>query len=468
MEWTKYMLSMVLGGCLVVLFGRRQNGRDKWLFGVGAGACLSVMELTVAYMLAKSGWTMLVSALKGIAFCSMLVLMGYLWEWMLLDKKNVQNMEIIHPVRQWMEEYQESFAQLSRSFCMVPQFAGMQSRGDKIMQERLNENRMAAAGQLQEMSQILVGTMERIYSTREDGRLEAEISRRLRLMGIQVHKVFFHSPKGQKGQVYVTMNTRRKICVPVKKVASVLSDLMEHEMMPARDSRTFVGQDRITVLFVEGTAYNVLYGMKKETRKNEAISGDNFSVFWLPEGRFYAGLSDGMGSGLQACTQSELVLDLLEQFLEAGFSKETAVRMINSSIVLQPDTTIFSTVDMAAIDLYTGVCDFLKVGAAASFLKKENTVECISGAGLPAGASSSLCLEPYRIRMYDGNILFLMTDGVLNALPAGEEEEVMKELIWGLPEGTPAEMAERLMEQVQMYGEAADDMTILVVGLWKR
>ena len=175
-----------------------------------------------------------------------------------------------------------------------------------------------------------------------------------------------------------------------------------------------------------------------------------------------------MGSGLQACTQSELVLDLLEQFLEAGFSKETAVRMINSSIVLQPDTTIFSTVDMAAIDLYTGVCDFLKVGAAASFLKKENTVECISGAGLPAGASSSLCLEPYRIRMYDGNILFLMTDGVLNALPAGEEEEVMKELIWGLPEGTPAEMAERLMEQVQMYGEAADDMTILVVGLWKR
>lgn len=468
MEWTKYMLSMVLGGCLVVLFGRRQNGRDKWLFGVGAGICLSVMELTVEYMLAKSGWTMTVSALKGVAFCSVLVLMGYLWEWMVTDKKNVQNMEIIHPVRQWMEEYQESFAQLSRSFCMVPQFAGVQSRGDKIMQERLNENRMAAAGQLQEMSQILVGTMERIYSTKEDGRLEAEINRRLRLLGVQVHKVFFYSPKGQKSQVYVTMNTRRKICVPVKKVASVLSDLMEHEMMPARDSRTFVGQERITVLFVEGTAYNVLYGMKKETRKNEAISGDNFSVFWLPEGRFYAGLSDGMGSGLQACTQSELVLDLLEQFLEAGFSKETAVRMINSSIVLQPDTTIFSTVDMAAIDLYTGVCDFLKVGAAASFLKKENSVECISGAGLPAGASSSLCLEPYRIRMYDGNILFLVTDGVLGALPAGEEEEVMKELIWGLPEGTPAEMAERLMEQVQMYGEAADDMTILVVGLWKR
>ena len=92
----------------------------------------------------------------------------------------------------------------------------------------------------------------------------------------------------------------------------------------------------------------------------------------------------------------------------------------------------------------------------------------IDRAGLPAGTSSNLFLEPYRIRMYDGNILFMVTDGVLSALPAGEEEEVMKELIWGLAQGTPAEMAERLMEQVQMYGDVMDDMTILVVGLWKR
>ncbi len=212
----------------------------------------------------------------------------------------------------------------------------------------------------------------------------------------------------------------------------------------------------------------MLYGVKKETRPDEAVSGDNFSVFWLPEGQFYAGLSDGMGSGVQACTQSELVLDLLEQFLEAGFSRETAVRMINSSIVLQPDDPVFSTMDLAAIDLYTGVCDFLKVGACASFLKKESGVECIRGAGLPAGVTSQLALEPYRMRMYDGNILFLVTDGVLGALPAGQEEEVMKELIWNLAPGTPAEMAERLMEQVKAYGQAVDDMTILVAGLWRR
>ena len=95
-------------------------------------------------------------------------------------------------------------------------------------------------------------------------------------------------------------------------------------------------------------------------------------------------------------------------------------------------------------------------------------MECIRGTGLPAGISSELPLDPYRVRIYDGNLLFLMTDGVLGALPEGQEEAVMKDLIWNLPPGTPSEMAAWLMEQVQTYGKAADDMTILVVGIWKR
>ena len=61
-----------------------------------------------------------------------------------------------------------------------------------------------------------------------------------------------------------------------------------------------------------------------------------------------------MGSGLTAYRESELVIDLLEQFLEAGFSKETAVRMINSALILRSDAQVFSTIDIASLDLYTG------------------------------------------------------------------------------------------------------------------
>ena len=468
MEWSKYVLSVMVGGCLLVLYGKKGTGRNKWLFGAGTGTSLMAMELAVEYMLNKAAWEMALSIMKGGAIFSVIVLLGYVREWFGSGRNLPEEKELLHPVRQWMKEYQESFLQLSRSFCMTPQPVEGLDRGERLLQLRLAENRMAAAGQIQEMSQILEGAMERIYGTQEDGKLEQEIGRRMKLMGVQVEKVFFYGPRGKKRQIYLVMKTRKKICVPVKKVAGVLSELLDCEMMPDRDSRTFVGQERITVLFVEGTAYNVLYGVRKAVKKGEVVSGDNFSVFWLPDGRFYAGLSDGMGSGLQACGQSETVLDLMEQFLEAGFSRETAVRMINSSIVLQPEPHVFSTVDLASIDLYTGICEFLKIGSAASFIRRERNVECIRGTGLPAGISSELPLDPYRVRIYDGNLLFLMTDGVLGALPEGQEEAVMKDLIWNLPPGTPSEMAARLMEQVQTYGKAADDMTILVVGIWKR
>ena len=52
MEWSKYVLSVMVGGCLLVLYGKKGTGRNKWLFGAGTGTSLMAMEnnqgLTVA------------------------------------------------------------------------------------------------------------------------------------------------------------------------------------------------------------------------------------------------------------------------------------------------------------------------------------------------------------------------------------------------------------------------------------
>ncbi len=61
MEWTKYVLALTVGGCLLILFGRNEDGRDKWLLGGGAGICLAAMELTVEYMWGDETWKMIVS-----------------------------------------------------------------------------------------------------------------------------------------------------------------------------------------------------------------------------------------------------------------------------------------------------------------------------------------------------------------------------------------------------------------------
>ena len=68
----------------------------------------------------------------------------------------------------------------------------------------------------------------------------------------------------------------------------------------------------------------------------------------------------------------------------------------------------------------------------------------------------------------DGDFVVMVTDGVLDALPVGEQEVIMKMIIDGTSRTNPKEMAHHILEQVlECSGEIPlDDMTVMVVGMW--
>lgn len=72
MEWSKYVLSVMVGGCLLVLYGKKSTGRNKWLSEPEPGQAMA-MELAVEYMLNKAAWEMALSIMKGGAIFSVIV-----------------------------------------------------------------------------------------------------------------------------------------------------------------------------------------------------------------------------------------------------------------------------------------------------------------------------------------------------------------------------------------------------------
>ena len=62
----------------------------------------------------------------------------------------------------------------------------------------------------------------------------------------------------------------------------------------------------------------------------------------------------------------------------------------------------------------------------------------------------------------------MVTDGVLDALPAKEQEEQMIDIIQNTNIVNPTEFARSILSEVlKDSGEMPlDDMTILVIGLW--
>ena len=131
---------------------------------------------------------------------------------------------------------------------------------------------------------------------------------------------------------------------------------------------------------------------------------------------------------------------------------------------------MFSTVDLCSLDLYTGVCSFLKAGAATTFIRRDQWVETISSTSLAAGLVQQLDFDTSVKKLYDGDYLVMVTDGVLDALPLKQEEETMKEILLNIHSTSPREFGRAVLERVLSYCEyrAKDDMTVLVAGVWKK
>lgn len=458
-------------------------GRYAWLYGVIAGGCVAAMQIGVGLLQVEGEFAIMLGGAQGLLVGSLTVICGSIMEWLLTPLPIEEEDKPPHPGRERVREYETAFRNLAESFSEAPSFEelradgtaegtavlDMPSKTDLLWNTRLKENRAAVAVQLNEMAQIMIDTVEHIWDTRTDGELELHLKKRLRAMGLCVHGVLVYCQENKRQEVYLTVNTRHRRCVSVKEVAMALSGLMKKSMMPAYGSRAFVGSERMTLQFVERTNFQVLYGIEKAKKDKEQISGDNFSLYHCQEGQVIAALSDGMGSGVEAYKESELVVDLLEQFLEAGFTKETAVRMINSALIVRSDAQVFSTIDISSLDLYTGVCEFLKVGASTTFIRRENWVETISSTSLPAGVFHKLEPDAISKKLYDGDMVIMVTDGIMDALPVAHQEALMKDIIMEHDTGNPGELAAYILGRVLQYQdkEPVDDMTVLAISLVK-
>ena len=469
--------AMVTGLTLVVrkLF-KPKGTKDMWVSALTAGTALISMNLGAGLLYPYTTEQYLFGVAEGI-FAGSTILMLWMLGKMMFVKKPVAAEENFSPGEERIEHYTKAFTDLARTFLSVPSggtyaVVGMDDyqKVHAAWNARMDEQRVAVATQLTEISEIMEGAIRRAYDTKEDTSLERQLKRLLHKKGFLLKKAFVYDNEEQRKEVYLTIRTRKKSCISNKEAAECLSEVLGMAMMPSREARAFVRNEYTNTCFVERTNFEVIYAVERCVGDYQQISGDSFSFLHKEEGQFLASLSDGMGTGLNAYQESEKVVDLLEQFLEAGFSKETAVKMINSALVLRSDGKTFSTIDISSIDLYSGVCEFLKIGAATSFIRRGNWVETITSTSLPAGIFQQTDLEKTCRKLYDGDMVVMVTDGVLDVLPVEHQEKLMKDIILEHPTNNPKELADYILSRVRQYknGRFCDDMTVLVVGIWKR
>ena len=213
----------------------------------------------------------------------------------------------------------------------------------------------------------------------------------------------------------------------------------------------------------------VLYGVARTPKSGELVSGDNFTFCQNTPGQLVMSLSDGMGTGETAGKESQKVIELTEQLLAAGYMPRSALKLVNTILLLAGEEQHPATIDLCCIDLYTGVLEIMKMGAAATFLIKEDGVELLQACDVPAGMFHQV--EPTLLsqKLWEDDRIVMVSDGVLDNLPGEDKEGIMAEYLGGIIKRNPQNMAEEILEFAKQFTEEIrDDMTVLVAGIWKR
>ncbi|NMB01564.1 MAG: SpoIIE family protein phosphatase [Firmicutes bacterium] len=214
-------------------------------------------------------------------------------------------------------------------------------------------------------------------------------------------------------------------------------------------------------------SYRVEIGKAKVA--SQEVSGDSQTTFEISPSKVAIVLSDGMGVGLKAHTESNVTLRLLERMIKAGYDLRTAVSLINRLLMLRNQDDMFVTIDMVVVDLFSGQLEFVKVGAAPSFIKRGREVEIIHNQSLPVGVLDEVDVQSDRRTLKEGEILVMTTDGVLDAQRSVARKDEW--MCWNLRRlqcsGDMAAMAEEILyDSIEIAdGRVDDDMMVVVARI---
>lgn len=167
-----------------------------------------------------------------------------------------------------------------------------------------------------------------------------------------------------------------------------------------------------------------------------------------------------MGTGEPAAQESLLAVDTLAELITAGMPPENAMELISGMYILR-DSGGFATMDVLELSLLSGQGTLYKWGAAPSYIKSGNVIKKMGTAAPPPGlgVGSTYGAEVLRLNLWGGDLLVLLSDGVVS----DETEEMIRSF-----EGENVKaLANQLIERAAAIG-GEDDMTAAVVRIEER
>lgn len=327
---------------------------------------------------------------------------------------------------------------------------------DKLWEARMQECRSLVARQLSCVAHIFQ-TMEKNVKSgiAENTALEDLLRARLCENNVSVRDVaVLEKRRGAPSVILYAADTLPDT------VSSIISDVLSTpmELISARGGRySFAPANRMHLrIFGESIPKN-----------DSPKTGDSFDSLFLENGYYLLLLSDGMGSGKTAGMDSRAAVTMLRALFSAGFDPDTAISLVNSVLVLKSAEDSFATIDLMLVNSRTMHAEFMKVGAAASFLKRGNAVRTFSCGSLPAGILSSPDTARLSSKVEAGDMLIMISDGIADPGREAADASWLCDVIRSYNGNDPRDLSQTILRHAREKcgGHISDDMTVLCAAV---
>ena len=333
---------------------------------------------------------------------------------------------------------------------------------------RYLELRQLLSEQFLECAQMLQDTVGQMEEGEElAGPMRSSLIKQLARAGVDAKRIYLTERKNGSRKLVMALCAKSARCISMKLVCERIEEALGKRMTPCVDQPLLVSAVPRWVRFEEECPYFVLFGAAASCKNGNEVSGDSFSCMELSNAKKALLLCDGMGSGERAGRESAGVIELAEMMCEAGYPPSLLIRVINSTLMIQAKEHPV-TIDLAVIDCANGICELTKSGAAVTFLKRSDETLQVGADSMPVGILQEYAPMEKMLRLKDGDLLIMVSDGVLEEMPGCDKEEAMCRFCESLDENNPKEIARKILAFAGDAKGGRDDRTVLVAGFWKK
>lgn len=335
--------------------------------------------------------------------------------------------------------------------------------------QRLQENKKSISKQLKGVSKAITDIAEGINKNKGDSyqKQKTEIIELLKQKEIFVKELRIKQNKSKKYFIDILFEKNLKDKDKIKCIETILSKVCKEKIIMQKDT-SHIDANVYMQKYISEDKFVLQVGIAQLPKSGNEVCGDSSIQIKLDDNKYLIGISDGMGSGENAQKSSQIVTKMLKQTLSAGFEKEDSLDLINSTVKLSTEE-IYATMDVAVLDLYTGIVEFIKNGSCKTYIKNKQNIEEIQSNSLPLGILNDIDFTAYDKDMKDGDILIMCSDGIIDSNKEQADDRWFIKLIKEINTNNVKKMANIIINEAidNGYGVLKDDMTVIAIKIKK-